>query len=1701
MQVENFKDSYPLSPMQQGMLFHSMYAQQSGVNIEQMVCTLHENLDSSAFKRAWQRVVDRHSVLRTSFQWENLSEPLQQVHTDVSLLFEEQDWRDLSPTEQETRLETYFQVDRRRGFDLTAAPLMRVALFRLADAHYKCIWTFHHALIDGRSYPSVLKEVFAFYEAFCQGQDLQLETPRPYRDYIVWLQQQDSSKSEAFWRQMLEGFTAPTPLPVAQALSSTREQEEGQEVEEICLSEETTEALRLLAQHHQLTLNTILQGAWALLLSRYSGEEDVVFGATRAGRRSALGGTAESMMGIFINTLPVRAAVTPEKMLLPFLKELREQSVAVRDYEHTSLLKVQGWSDVPRGRTLFDSFIVFENYLLNNDLRSQGGGWMNREFYYLEETSYPLTLAPIAEREMILQLGYDHRLFDKATVLRMLGHLQTLLEGIVADPNRRLSELPLLTDAERHQLLVEWNDTAAETVEHRCIHELFEAQVGRTPNAAAVAVKDERLTYRELNERANQLAHRLKKSGVGPEVRVGICVDRSLEMVVGWLGILKAGGAYLPLDPTYPQERIAFMLKDAEAPVLLTTEHLIETLPQHAAQMIRLDTGWHELAVESKQNPVCEATANNLAYVIYTSGSTGKPKGVLIPHLALANHCVAIQKQYQLQSSDRILQFASVSFDVAAEEIFPSLLSGAVVVLQPERVPASISGFLRFLEREKLTVVNLPTSYWYEWVFELARSKAQLPPTLRLVIVGTEKALPERLAVWQQFVGDRVRWINAYGPTEATITTTVYEPLVSEEKGELNSVPIGRPIANKQVYILDRQLNPVPIGVAGELHIGGVGLARGYLNRPDLTTEKFISNPFSDDKSARLYRTGDASRFLPDGNIEFLGRLDDQVKIRGFRIELGEIETALTAHPGVHEAVVVAREDVPGNNQLLAYVVPDKAHRRNTGKSDQLELWPSVGEYQVYDAILYYAMTHDELRNESYKAAISKLVKDKIVVDVGTGKDAILSRFCVAGGAKKVYAIETMDESFELARTLIKNLGLEDKITLIHSDSANAQLPEKVDVCVSEIIGTIGGSEGTIPILNDARRLLKEDGVMIPHRCVTKVAAVQLPEEMANNPHFSELSGYYVPKVFDQVGQEFDVRLCIKNFPLSNIISDAEIFEDLNFSCYANPEYDLEATFTITKSARLDGFLLWLNLQTVEGEMIDNLERPYSWLPVYFPVFDEGVDVTEGDVIKAVCSGRLSDNNINPDYYLKGSLIRKNGATVKFNYESFHHQRSAAFDKGFYKKLFSRKLSKEDENGSTEVSASNLRSYLSKHLPDYMLPSAFVVLDRLPLTPSGKIDRHALPAPDQSKLRADEAYIAPRSEDEEILAEIWAEVLGVEQVGIHDNFFELGGHSLLAIRLLDQVQRTFGKSIPLSTLFQGATVEQLASILSQQGGIVPVFLAIQPNGAKPAFFAGGSHPRYAQLARLLGSDRPFYRMDVYALLEQRLDEGHEAYTQVESMADHFIKEIRAVQPAGPYFLGGGCEGGIMAFEVARQLQQQGELIGMLMIWDTEAASYYKALPTIGRFLRRVGSIAQRGPKEILARTLAKAKGTALVKERGTEAAVTAVDDRARSDRHERILSTMTRAIRNYHPQPFQGRIILLRTSEHLADYRDPTMGWGGLASEGIETYVVPGNHLSFVKEHLLDFAERLKACLDRVPLEDLGIHSADSLRLPVHRRL
>ncbi len=526
-------------------------------------------------------------------------------------------------------------------------------------------------------------------------------------------------------------------------------------------------------------------------------------------------------------------------------------------------------------------------------------------------------------------IEYNTDLFEASTIQRMAGHFQTLLEAIVDNPQQRLSQLPLLTEVEQ-QLLKQWNYTEVEyptTTKEQCIHQLFEAQVERTPDAVAVVFEDQQLTYWELNNRANQLAHYLRSLGVKPEVLVGICVERSLEMVIGLLGILKAGGAYLPLDPNYPKQRLAYMLQDAQLSVLLTQQPLLEQIPEHQSQVVCLDTDWTFINQESQENPVNQTTTENLAYLIYTSGSTGTPKGVMIQHCSLVNYTVAACLEYEIKARDRILQFASISFDAAAEEIFPCLVQGATLVLRTEEMLSSILTFLQQSLELGLTILDLPTAFWHQ----LTAANLVLPKTLRLVIIGGERALPELLQTWRQQVNSQqVRLINSYGPTETTIVATICDlsQAIADRK-----LPIGKAIPNIQTYILDSYLQPVPVGVPGELYIGGLGVARGYLNRPELTAQKFIPNPFRGSRGDRedqssnskcLYQTGDLARYLPDGNIEYLGRIDNQVKIRGFRIELQEIEAVLSQHPQIRETVVVAHENVHGDRRLVAYVVGEQ---------------------------------------------------------------------------------------------------------------------------------------------------------------------------------------------------------------------------------------------------------------------------------------------------------------------------------------------------------------------------------------------------------------------------------------------------------------------------------------------------------------------------------------------------------------------------------------------------------------------------------------------------------------------------------------------------------------------------------------------------------------------------------------------------------
>ncbi len=907
---KNLEDFYPLSPMQQGMLFHSLLAPHSGVYVEQLCCTLRGNLQVEAFARAWQRVIERHAILRTSFLSEHLKEPVQVVHRALPLPLRSEDWSSLPPAEQEQKLNDFLQRERLQGFDLSRGPLLRLVLLRTAADTHQFVWTYHHLLLDGWSVPMLLQEVLAFYEAAVHGQPLQLPRPRPFRDYIVWLRRQDGTAAENFWRQQLAGFEAPTPLPLHGLTPQAKNADApASPQQDIRLPRDLTAALQTFARRQQVTLNTLVQGAWALLLSRYSGENDVLFGATVAGRPAELPG-AESMIGLFINTLPVRVKIDPRQSLQAWLKSLQLQQAALRQYEYSPLVQIQGWSAVSRGLPLFEHILVFENFPVAEVAShpATGNGSLRIEnVRTAEQTNYPLTVVAGPGEELLLRLVYDARHYEAAAIRQLLDHFANILRGFITRLEQTLAEVPLLSEAERQRLLRSWNATHRDFPQTVCLHELFEQQVEKTPEAPALAFAGRRLSYRELHERANQLAHFLQKLGVGPEIIVAISLERSLEMVIGILGVLKAGGAYLPMDPVYPEERLAFMLQDAAAPVLLTQSHLREKFAAHRGQLVCLDAEWEKIARESTHKPACRATAHNLAYVIYTSGSTGRPKGVLLEHRGAVNMVQALSNIFGIDARANTLQFSSFSFDASVEEIFVTLANGACLHLVPQEILLSPVQLVETLREQKISAVTLPPSL-------LAVLPETPLPELRSLISAGESCAREIAVRW---AAGR-RFINGYGPTECTVGATFFH-LASVP--DTATVPIGRPMDNAQVYLLDDLLHPVPPGVAGEIYIGGVGVGRGYLNRPDLTAEKFLPDPFSTQPGARLYRSGDLARLLPDGNLEFLGRIDHQVKLRGFRIELGEIEARLREHPAVRDAAVVVRGNSRNEQRLVAYVV------------------------------------------------------------------------------------------------------------------------------------------------------------------------------------------------------------------------------------------------------------------------------------------------------------------------------------------------------------------------------------------------------------------------------------------------------------------------------------------------------------------------------------------------------------------------------------------------------------------------------------------------------------------------------------------------------------------------------------------------------------------------------------------------------------
>lgn len=913
MDKEGIAALYPLSPLQEGILFHSLYNANSGAYIDQFVCEFVA-LDQTAFKASWNQLLRSHSIMRTAFFAKDFSLPLQAVFENVEIPFEEINYSSLSPDQQDAAISLFLEEDRRRGFDLTQPPLTRVTIFKLDEQRHRLVWSCHHILTDGWSTPVIMEELLVNYERFQKGQQAIARKEDRFEDYIRYIEEQDTQQLKAFWEEYLSEIDGPSLLPFTN--SSLERNRGGIHIEKVNLHFEAafTQELLQFAAKHRITVNTIMQGVWAYLLSTYTAKKEVVYGVTVSGRPPILK-DAEDRVGPYINTIPLSASLDAESKIGTWLVNLQKGHTQAREYQYASLNAIQNWKGI--SGDFFDSILVFENYPVGEELMGeQALEGSNVEMD--ERTNYLLTVVIAQARTLDIHFDFNSDLLDTQQVECISGHFKQVLTQMIKGEALSLSEIKVLTNEEREQLLHEFNDTQ-KAYAPATILDLFAQQVLKTPDSIAIQFEEEVLSYADLDAKSNQLAHYLLQIGIDKGELIGLCLERSLEMMVGILGIMKAGGAYVPIDPAYPKERIEFILSDINASLVFTqaeaSEKLIESSYSNEIKLLDLQNS--QLYQGASSPPAVDLSPNDPAYVIYTSGSTGRPKGVLNEHRGVVNRLLWGIDYFKFTPADVFLQKTTFCFDVSVWELFSPLLVGAKLVFAVPNGHKDPAYLRQLVEQESITTIHFVSSMLEAFILELPKGAC---PSIKRVISSGEAVLPSHVRMLKAAFSN-AGFYNLYGPTEAAIEVSFWE--APSHYYEEDFVPIGQPSWNTQLHILDEHGNLVPIGVPGELHIGGIQVARGYLNRPLLSAERFISDPF--EKGARLYKTGDLAAWLPNGQIKYLGRKDDQVKVRGYRIELGEINEILSQCSRVKNSVVVANKDKYGQVRLIAYVVPVKA--------------------------------------------------------------------------------------------------------------------------------------------------------------------------------------------------------------------------------------------------------------------------------------------------------------------------------------------------------------------------------------------------------------------------------------------------------------------------------------------------------------------------------------------------------------------------------------------------------------------------------------------------------------------------------------------------------------------------------------------------------------------------------------------------------
>ncbi|MBK8552374.1 MAG: amino acid adenylation domain-containing protein [Ignavibacteria bacterium] len=1230
---------------------------------------------------------------------------------------------------------------------------MRISLIRLSEDSYRMVWTWHHLLFDGWSMTVLMEEFLKTYEALITGTPLIESEQDNFEDYIRYIGSIDKRKEEKYWSEYLSGIEESTLLPFIETASDRNRGTGLYETITLTIEEEATSQIQKYSRQNSITVNTVMQGVWSYLLHRYTGNDNITFGVVVSGRPDDLPGV-EQRVGMYINTLPLHSEMNKEQSVKDWLRNIQEKQIVSRQHQYTPLNEIQGWSGV-RG-DLFDTIYGFENYPVSKVVSSGKWSLQVEEVRIQEQTNYPLTITIASAEQTHIKFRYNTGLLQKEFAKEISEHFENVLMQIISDEGFRVDEIELLPEAEKDTLLTGFNDTAADYPKDKTVVDLFEEQAMKTPGKTALVFGNQKLTYKELNEKSNQLAHYLRSQGVEKETLVPICIERNGNMLVAILGMLKSGSAYVPVDPDYPEERIRYMIEDTGAGIVICGEKSRQKLASiQKLNIIEADEDFSVIKNYSESNIEKSAGANDLAYVIYTSGSTGSPKGVMVEHRNLLNYLFNKKTNYITGDENTSGSFIHLSytFDASVTGIFMPLLSGKTVVIGSKQSleifeDSNLEKYAPF-DFMKITPGHL----------ELLHSKMSLQNGRQLtkkLVIGGEALMLSQLSYLTE-EGMDVTIVNEYGPTEATVGCSTFSFNTKEKNENLkNNISIGKPINNIRIYILGRQNEILPAGIPGEICIGGDGIARGYLNLPELSKEKFIKDPFSNEAGSRLYKSGDLGRWMPDGNIEYLGRPDEQLKIRGYRIEPGEIEECIASVSGVRNAKVIAAEGA-GSKKLNAYVQIDKDKlpllsnyeqllSKDKIQKSNLNILPNGLPILSHNLNEVKFLYNEIFEDHCYLKHGITLNEDSVVIDIGANVGFFTVFLNALSKNIKVYSIEPIPEVYELL-------------------SANRELYN------------IPGKAFELAIQETEKDL-----------------------DFTYYPQVSIVSG--ISEDIDEVKEV--VRSYIENsengeLQREDVDSLLEVkLESKRIKCKA------KSISQIIEEERIEKIdLLKVDVENSEHLVIDGIAEK-DWVKIDSIIIE--VHDTEGRLerIKQILKQRGFETYVEKEQMLSKDAILYNLFAIR---------------DGVKKNIST--MGERDKSRSAEWRdpadvVKEIKSELEFRLPDYMMPSNIILLDQFPLTKNGKIDKKALPDPDVTENLSNE-YSVARNDLEEVLVEIWQELLEVESVGINDNFFELGGDSIIIIQIVSRARRA-GFELQVSDIFSYQTIAKLSQAVNQRNG-------------------------------------------------------------------------------------------------------------------------------------------------------------------------------------------------------------------------------------------------------------------------------------------